>query len=475
MNALYGGYGDDTLVGGYDEKSDDMYGAYGANKYIIKANSASNNARVANINSISGQDTIEFTNISAENLYFKLDGNDLNIYTNGNPDANYVTIEDWKKLPHDFLIKTLGADEPQSLFDMMAANSHDHYVGTDVNFVRGSSKSDPSKLIVIGSSVIDTVSNHDLGKSRLITTAEGNDSINSNGFNDTIFSGNGDDYIYHDSGTGNEGTVRIDTGAGNDTIRAYGDSTAFVVGGAGADKITTNDGNDIIYTCSRAYAEMAGSPGDPDVDIYNKEASISSLSGTYISPDFGGFGDYADTVTSGAGNDTIIALGENTDLQGQDGNDHYHVSLDNNTKITDASGINKLYIHTLEDVSVDGAVFAMNVDRTGNVDDIVIMRYDQLDNWAENPGSFSGDHGGIRLMSGTNTVSEIYHGYEGSQVMRSADLVELKEEVVDWLNSANNGAGYADVATALASNEAGELKAIFNDFADNGHWHDITP
>ena len=176
------------------------------------------------------------------------------------------------------------------------------------------------------------------------------------------------------------------------------------------------------------------------------------------------------------GNDIIIALGENTDLQGDEGNDNYHVTLNNNTKITDASGTNKLYIHAFDNDGKE-ATFAMNVDRYGDIDlnGIVIMGYDHFNNWAENGCEFTEGHGGIHLLSGTGTVSEIYNAYEGSKVMYSSDLDALKTEVVTWLNSANNGDGYADVATALQSGEADDLRAIFTNYSSNdAHWHDIV-
>jgi len=133
-----------------------------------------------------------------------------------------------------------------------------------------------------------------------ISGGDGNDVIYGNAGRDTITAGNGNDKIFGDTGddTRNGGSATnnadvIDAGAGADTV----------FGEASADSVNGGDGDDILWG---DFGDDKYSPSNWSISYY--------LGGT--SPAF-----TATTVTTAAGNDTIIGGTGRDTIYGERGND----------------------------------------------------------------------------------------------------------------------------------------------------------
>lgn len=153
---------------------------------------------------------------------------------------------------------------------------------------------------------------------------------------DVIAGGTGDDTIFGQTGDdtldGNTGNDVIDGGIGNDVIDGgAGDDT--LTGGAGDDNITGGDGNDVVEDLEGnntvdtsggaplpdlgfpAYGPFPAVPADADPN--DDRDSVTTGAGD----DSITTGDDADTITSGAGNDTIDAGLDADTIDAGDGDD----------------------------------------------------------------------------------------------------------------------------------------------------------
>ena len=157
--------------------------------------------------------------------------------------------------------------------------------------------------------------------------------VGSQGFNDSLFGGHGDDQInvaptmpilVGQTLHGDDGNDLIIGGPGGDTIEA-GDGTDSVTGGAGDDVISGGDGNDLL-----------NGSGDND-----------SIRG----------GQGLDTILGGVGNDTLVGESGNDSVSGEDGND----------SVLGGAGHDRLF--------GDGGATAVNGDDTvlGNSGDDTIL------------------------------------------------------------------------------------------------------
>ncbi|SOB97771.1 Ca2+-binding RTX toxin-like protein [Rhodobacter sp. JA431] len=151
----------------------------------------------------------------------------------------------------------------------------------------------------------------------------GNDSLLGEAGNDTLRGGVGDDTLEgglgDDSLIGGVGDDSLLGGDGNDTISGVGGDD-IVYGGAGNDSITTGAGSDAVD----------GGDGD---DYINTRNSVAS-------PDIGYPGLYPsdtdptddmDTVSGGAGNDTILTGDDADYILGGDGDDVIDAGVDRDT------------------------------------------------------------------------------------------------------------------------------------------------
>ena len=157
-----------------------------------------------------------------------------------------------------------------------------------------------------------------------------------------------------------------------------------------------------------------------------------------------------------AGNDVITSNGGNDHLNGGAGDDTYNVaSLSDRTTIFDSAGDDILNIGA----NKDGINIIFNVTKAGTFNSDNNRVY-FVDDETFNSWKTSGTHpaDGINI-SGFSSIETI-NSADGYKI---ADLGQLKSDVASWLSTANGGAGYSDVVTALKSgNDVSELIAIFN-------------
>lgn len=273
-DTIKGGTGDDTIVGGLD--NDKLYGDAGNNTFIFNDGDGRDT-----IYSGSGTDTLEFVDMTADDLNFVYDKASGSLIINyGSSNLDYVYIDSYIK-----------------------NNST-----TSVKYVKTKDPNDPNNQI--------TTKLSDLINQNMINiTAEAKKTTNGTVYNDVITSDN-------------KGAVTIDGGAGNDSIIGgkYNDT---LYGGAGNDTIEGNGGNDIIY----------GGAGD-DV-LYGGTGDFNYLYGDAGNDVlYGDIFSHYDYLYGGTGDDTIYANSKYfTEAYGGDGNDTYNINL-GATKISDTSGDN---------------------------------------------------------------------------------------------------------------------------------------
>ena len=311
------------------------------------------------------------------------------------------------------------------------------------------------------------------------TTQNGFDTQNTS--DEKIYLGtSGDDRMYVRYGT------IVSGGYGNDSIQAYyapstiyggeGNDTLLgstgadsIYGGGGIDSIEAGSGDDLIYTAS------------PSEFYYNWNPATSTsyyrMFEQYVRPDSTDDWDY---VLAGAGNDTIYAVGENAMLQGGDGNDTYHVTLNNRTYISDTSGTNNIVLHTFQEWGGESTYLVMDVDTAHYFNGdygVLLMDYDGYRYWLNNACDLSDYKGGYLELSplkvggqyGTfthqniGTITEI-----GNSSITGSQIDELKSDLESWFSSVNYA--YSSVSDALANGtdeQKAELIGYFTDFNRN--------
>ncbi|MGD8366994.1 MAG: Ig-like domain-containing protein, partial [Desulfobacterales bacterium] len=288
VDVIYGGKGDDVLAPGddgdltwggpgndtiSDSNGDDLYG-YGAGDgqdIIYDRGTVRSELNYGMIRD-GGTDIIRFDQtISPEDVHFTLDGDDLVLsFDSGSEDR--ITITDW---------------------DRRYGYHSEHYTRIEtLEFADGTVFDAEDMLARLGTDGDDTI---------VVTEAPAN-LIDTGAGNDTITSGDFDDFV-----NGGEGNDSIAAGAGRDTLKggdgddslAAGDGADLIEGGKGSDSITDSNGNDTYL-----FGE-----GDGYDFIYDRGTDRSSL--------------YAGMLRDG-GTDTI-RLGETIDpadvefmLEGED-------------------------------------------------------------------------------------------------------------------------------------------------------------
>ena len=178
---------------------------------------------------------------------------------------------------------------------------------------------------------------------------------------------------------------------------------------------------------------------------------------TYSSIIYGTSG--KDTLNGTPGNDLLFGNG-NDILNGNSGDDTYVISsIYNLSTINDTEGTDTLIIkENLEKINV-----LFNVQKDGifanGQNSLYLVSDTAYDNWQAS---------GVIPTSGV-----VIEDFDVIENISSADgyiltnLDQLKSDVANWLSNANGGLGYADVKTAISSNEdISTLIAIF----DNANW-----
>ena len=429
-NILVGGMGNDTVKGGYDLNTDNIYGGFGANTYIVGA--PRTDSTVANIYSASDKDTLQL-GVSSIYQSFNRNGNDLQIIQTNSGTNDTITLKNWYQNPVDMTVAL--SNGTYNLFELMA----------DKNYTMGVQYGTKSNAgICLGTSGNDVIS---VGAIGIAHGGAGNDT-----FNFTLGSGN----------------VTIYGGDGNDTINGASKNISFTVfGGDGADTIKTGNYADTIFTGSRQFRY------DSNGSEFTVEDALSTYQVDYVDL-YSRYGVIDNFVEAGAGNDTIVSFGENASLNGGTGNDTYHVLDINNTVITDSSGTNTLTIHDWGNSGSTPKFVVMNVDymdsfkiNSENNFEIFILNEDSYRNWMVNSGKNTTGFGGVRLTSNSagnliNTVSTIDTQY---MTLNTNNINTLKSDVASWLSSN----GFESVQDALKTEQGYYgLNQIFSDFASSG-------
>ena len=442
-NQLYGGWGNDTLVGGYDGKTDTMHGGYGANTYVIKiGNTDIHNATVAEIHSASDKDTINIER--AQSVYFAKDSDNLTIayQSNGSYSPNMVTIYNWFDNPRDFVFNTY--NKQSYLFDTLKQKNFNDGVefGESTTLVDFDTQNTSDEKIYLGTSGDDRMY---VRYGTIVSGGYGNDSIQAYYAPSTIYGGEG-----------------------NDTLLGSTDADS-IYGGGGIDSIEAGGGDDLIYTAS------------PSEFIYNWDPATSTsyyrMFEQYVRPDST---DDWDSVLAGEGNDTIYAIGENSNLYGGDGDDTYHVTLNNRTYISDTSGTNNIVLHTFQESGGESTYLVMDVNNAHNFNGeygVLLLDYDGYHYWLNNACDLSGYKGGYVELSplkvggqnGTYTHQNIGTITEiGNSSVTGDQINELKSNIQNWFTSVHYA--YSSVSDALTNGtdeHKAELLAYFTDFNNN--------
>ncbi len=145
--------------------------------------------------------------------------------------------------------------------------------------------------------------------------------INGNGGNDTVETGEGNDTI-----TTTAGSDRIKAGNGNNTVSA-GDGTNAVAAGSGNDIITTGSGTDVI----------TGGDGNNTVDAGDGRNTVTTGSGNDTITTGAG----ADQVKAGGGDDIIVTGGGNDRIEAGAGDDSINAGAGDD-RITAGAGTDGL-------------------------------------------------------------------------------------------------------------------------------------
>ncbi len=177
---------------------------------------------------------------------------------------------------------------------------------------------------VIYTGVGDDAATGDTGDDQMFG-GDGNDSLSGGQDNDTVEGGNGDDSL-----VGGLGFDIVDGGAGNDTIEA-GEGGGALIGGAGNDSAIGGNDNDLIDTADHGTGQ---SPDRSFPGLYTADANPSDDRDT-VSAGAGDdtilTGDDRDVVTAGGGNDSVEAGDDNDSVTANDGNDTIQAGEGNDT------------------------------------------------------------------------------------------------------------------------------------------------
>ena len=356
-NVVVAGTGNDTVTTGAG--SDDVFGdeaqltyyASGIREDFITLNSG-----------IGGNDTINAGN--GENIVVGGTGADALTTTDGNDwlfgDEGHLTFYTDGSVE---VLESLIGSEGVGAADTITA-------GTGNNIIFGGANNDTittlaGRDLLFGDAgrveiddnetvrlLITTGSN--IGGDDTINAGEGNNVVIAGTGNDTVTTGAGNDDVFGDeaqltyyaSGI-REDFITLNSGiGGNDTINA-GNGENIVVGGTGADALTTTDGNDWLF-------------GDEGHLTFYTDGSVEVLESLIGSEGVGA----ADTITAGTGNNIIFGGANNdtiTTLAGRDllFGDAGRVEIDDNETV-------RLLVTTASNIGGDDTINA------GEGDNVVI-------------------------------------------------------------------------------------------------------
>ena len=198
------------------------------------------------------------------------------------------------------------------------------------------------------------------------TTVVG-DSFNGGAANDTFNGTAGEDIANGNGGNdtlnGNDGNDTLNGGAGADTMN----------GGLGDDVMTGGTGNDVFVVDSTGDIVNEGGGGGTDrISTTLNSFTLASLTNVE-NLTFTGTGDFtgtgnglANTITGGAGNDTIDAGGGVDRMVGVGGNDTYFVDTATDVVVEAAGGGNDTMLSSVSD-TIANNVETLTLTGLGNI------------------------------------------------------------------------------------------------------------
>ena len=379
--SLDGGAGNDTLTGG--SGADTILGGDGADTVWGGAGNDSIEGGAGNdtLQGAAGDDTI--WGGAGANQLMGGDGADLFLLSNTDGASSIYGGEggtDFDTIDLSGTAATVvwtGFESGTITYDGGATYSY----FWEIEAFRGTTGNDVYNAATAGSSVtIDADAGDDTitGSSQAdtLTGGAGADVIDARAGNDSVSGGDGNDQIW--GGAGND---TLDGGSGADTFwvneAAEGDTIIGGEAGTDADVLSFEDatasgGVRVTYTANEQgtylYNGTAGSGSFSQIEYVWLTASSDSLDGTAATTGLNVLGNGgADTITTGAGNDSVIA-GDGTDvISGGAGNDTLYFGLGNDTVsggdgndlIDDRNGVlADVYASSLDGGAGDDTIFA---------------------------------------------------------------------------------------------------------------------
>ncbi len=291
-DSLFGGDGDDTLVGGADA---DMVDGGTGNDTIVATYADGDD----DIDGGEGSDTLDFSGVATSVMVNLTEGNSEGQHTGTDHFRNIENVKGSQAgdvIVMNAQANTIEAGHGDDVIQSRAreqSHNQDSNEGDGDDFVDGG---DGNDLLDYSSSTASIIVDVNAG------TASGSD-IDHDQFRsiEDFKTGHGDDVVITDD----QDNV-IDTGAGNDVVKTSSYRSTDSEGTSdGNDHFDGGEGNDSLV--------MASAVKDLDVDMVAETAR-----GEEIDEDtFSSF----ENITTGAGNDTIIADANDNQIQGGDGND----------------------------------------------------------------------------------------------------------------------------------------------------------
>lgn len=380
---LYGGSGDDTVVGGnnndilYGDELDDEHGTK------VKQDGDDHICGMGGDDLIyggGGNDVIDGDGLSSNEFkrileyspkeehgndtIFAGDGDDVAIGNGGDDVILGEDGDDW--INGDVYQATTVEEFKQVVGDdfIDGGNGNDTIIGGGGNDDILGGKGDDT--IYGDYHVADTNLSHISGND-YIDGQDGDDEISGGGGDDTILGGNGNDHIFGDfSATSPEIS-------GNDTIDGQ-DGNDDIFGGGGDDTIYGGDGDDIL-TGDLDEEEFPQIKGNDYLDGGNGNDTIWADGGD----DYAVGGKGEDHIHGGSGDDILDGGDDNDELHGDDGDDTL-IAGKGNDKLAGGKG-NDTYLFNKEDLQNEDVQYNVIWDEDGKGAIVIDGVYLHQQNW----------------------------------------------------------------------------------------------
>ena len=331
---LYGQNGDDILIGG--EGNDYMEGGYDNDTYVFAKGHGQDT-----IYEVSGNDTIQFTDVNFSEVKFRKENYDLIIY--GYNENDSIRVKNF-------------------FYGSFDSNVIENFVFKDQTITLADFRKNGMQLFGTSGDDIITLTN---GRA-LIYGGDGNDTITTGSTNDVLDGGAGDDKLY-----GQNGDDILIGGEGNDYMEGGYDNDTYVFAkGHGQDTIYEVSGNDTIQFTDVNFSEVKFRKENYDLIIYgyNENDSIRVKNFFYGSFDSNVIENFVfkdQTITLadfrkngmqlfGTSGDDIITLTNGRALiYGGDGNDTITTGSTNDV-LDGGAGDDKLYGQNGDDILIGG-------------------------------------------------------------------------------------------------------------------------